>query len=115
MDFAPVYLVWRFFYRIADFFHDWYIDGSRFLGHKFYALLLDMDRTLAIQITMRHFFEPLYGDYSVVGRVVGMIFRTGRIIIAAVFYVFITILFMIVYLAWIAAPIIPLIYAARSL
>jgi hypothetical protein len=115
MDFAPVYLLERFFYRFLDFFHHWYVDGSRYLGHKFLNLLLDMDKTLAIQITMRHFFEPLYRDYSVIGRILGVIFRTGRVIVGAVFYLFITILFFFVYIIWIAAPIVPILYAARYL
>jgi len=114
MDFAPAYLVQRFVYRFVDFFHHWYVDGSRFLGHKFVTLLADMDKTLAIQITARYFFAPLYGDYSVIGRILGVIFRAFRIAIAAVFYLFITIIFVIVYALWVAAPIVPIIYAARS-
>lgn len=115
MDFAPIYLIQRFFYRFVDFFHHWYVDGSRYLGHKFVSLLADMDKTLAIQITLQHFAAPLYGDYSVIGRILGVIFRTGRVLIGAVFYLFISILFVIVYIVWVAAPIVPLIYAARSL
>jgi len=115
MDFAPVYLVERFFYRFVNFFHHWYVDGSRWLGHKFLNLLSDMDKTLAIQITLRYFFAPLYGDYSIIGRILGVIFRTGRIVIAAVFYLFITIIFILVYLIWIAIPVVPLVYVARHL
>ena len=115
MDFAPAYLVQRFFYRLIDFFHHWYVDGSRYLGHKFLRLLADMDKTLAIGVTVRHFFEPLYRDYSVIGRILGVIFRTGRVALAAVFYVFIGIIFILIYLAWIALPALPFIYAARGL
>ncbi len=114
MDFAPAYLIQRFFYRALDFFHHWYVDGSRYLGHKFFSLLLDMDKTLAIRITIRHFFEPLYRDYSVIGRILGVVFRTGRIAIGTLFYFLITVLFVTAYLVWVAAPLALIIYAARS-
>ncbi len=115
MDFAPAYLVARFFYRIADFFHHWYVDGSRYLGHRFWLILQSIDRTFAIRITLIHFFEPLYRDYSIIGRILGVIFRTGRIIIAGVVYFFLTLLFLIIYAAWVLLPIALILYAARTL
>jgi hypothetical protein len=110
MDFAPAYLVQRFFYRFVDFFHHWYVDGSRYLGHRFLSILRNADRTIALQITLRHFFEPLYRDYSVIGRILGVIFRTGRIVIGVIVYFFLTLAFLALYLLWLAAPIVPLGY-----
>jgi hypothetical protein len=115
MDFAPVYLIQRFFYRLVDFFHHWYVDGSRYLGHRFLLILRGIDGTLAIQITLRHFFEPLYRDYSGIGRILGVIFRTGRVFVGAVIYLFFTLLFIALYLAWILIPIFLLFNAARYL
>ena len=110
MDFAPVYLVQRLLYRAVDFFHHWYVDGSRAIAHKFINTLETADQSFAVKITLRHFFEPLYGDYSPVGRVVGTIFRTGRVIIGGVFYLLITIFFALVYLVWIFIPAVILLY-----
>jgi hypothetical protein len=114
MDFAPAYLVARFFYRIVDFFHHWYVDGSRYLGHRFVRILQSIDRRFAIRITILHFFEPLYRDYSIIGRILGVIFRTGRIIIAAVIYFFLTLLFLIIYAVWVLLPVALILYAART-
>lgn len=115
MDFAPAYLIERFFYRIIDLFHHWYVDGSRVIGHRFITALEAADRSLALKITIRYFFQPLYRDYSVVGRILGVIFRTGRILIGAVVYAVIAVLFLAFYLAWLAAPVIIIFYAARGL
>lgn len=115
MIFAPVYLIQRFFYRLIDFFHHWYVDGSRVIGHRFMEALARTDRSLAIKVTFRHFSEPLYRDYTVIGRVLGVIFRTGRIAIGLVIYAAIAALFLLFYLAWLAAPIVILLYAARGL
>lgn len=114
MDFAPVYLIQRFFYRFVDFFHHWYVDGSRVIGHRFMTALTEADRSLALKITLRYFFRPLYGDYTVIGRILGIIFRTGRIIIGAVVYVVIAFLFLLLYLAWLAVPAVIIIYAAKG-
>jgi len=115
MDFAPAYLIQRFFYRIIDFFHHWYVDGSRVIGHKFISTLEDMDQTFALKITFRYFFQPLYRDFSVIGRILGIIFRFWRIVLGGMVYFFITVLFLIFYLAWVATPIIILLYGLRTL
>ena len=115
MDFAPVYLVQRFFYRLADLFHHWYVDGSRAIGHRFIATLEEADRSLAVKITIQYLFRPLYGDYTLVGRILGIIFRTARILIGAAIYAVIALLFLLFYLAWLAAPVVIIFYATRGL
>jgi hypothetical protein len=114
MDFALFYVIQRFFYRIFDFFHHWYADGSRLIAHEFISTLESADQSLALRITLRHFFEPLYKDYSVIGRILGVVFRTGRVIVGAALYLFIAALFAAAYLIWIAIPAIILFYAARN-
>lgn len=105
MDFAPIYLIQRFFYRIADFFHHWYVDGSRAIGNQFITTLQATDQTFAIKITLRYFFQPLYKDYSVIGRIMGVVGRTGRIIIGGVVYLLTAITFAVVYVVWLAIPV----------
>ena len=114
MDFALAYLVRRFFYRFFDFFHHWYVDGSRAFERRFILTLQSVDQTVALRITLRHLAEPLYKDYTVIGRILGIIFRSGRILIGLVFYVFIVIAFVIAYLIWLAIPAIIIFYAATG-
>ena len=114
MDFAAVYLVQRFFYRIFDFFHHWYIDGSRAIGSSFMSTLEATDQSLALRVTIRHFFEPLYKDYTVIGRILGIVFRTGRVIIGLVSYLFLAAIFLLVYFVWIAIPFLIFYYAAKT-
>src|SRR5262245_26424479 len=115
MNFALGYLAYRFFYRIGDFFHHWYIDGSRRFGHSFISSLETLDDSFAVLITLNHFFEPLYGDYSVIGRILGVIFRTGRVIVGASIYAVLTAIFLAAYLVWLLVPIIPLFNVATHL
>lgn len=101
MRFALGYLINRFFFRLTDFLRHWYVDASRRLGHGFIAFLEHLDRTFAVKITLKHFFQPLYKDYTLVGRGLGVIFRSGRILIGAVVYLFWTAIFAAVYLVWV--------------
>jgi hypothetical protein len=102
-DFALGYLVHRFFYRIFDFFRHWYVGGSRIIAHAFISTLEDIDRSFAVKITLQHFFEPLYKDYSVIGRILGVIFRSFRVAIGIVIYAVIAVCFAVAYVIWILA------------
>ena len=114
MDFSVTYLAGRFFYRIFEFFHHWYIDGSRAFGRGFMATIASADRSLALRVTVRHFFEPLYKDYTFVGRLLGVIFRTGRIVIGLFAYLVIAACFLVAYAVWLLIPFITLYYAAKT-
>ena len=111
MDFSVVYIANRALYRIGDFFHHWYVDGSRRFIHAFISRLENLDKGFAFKVTIKHFFEPLYKDYSVVGRILGIIFRTGRIIIGGVTYLFFSIIFALLYLVWLLFPAAIIVYA----
>ncbi|MDO8752043.1 MAG: hypothetical protein Q7J22_00605 [Candidatus Wolfebacteria bacterium] len=101
MDFAPTYLIYRFFYRLIQFFHDWYVHGSRNAAHLFISLLERLDRVFAVKITALYFFRPLYGDYTVVGRVLGIMFRSFRIVIGLALYLFLAAVSVALYAIWI--------------
>ena len=101
MNFAPVYLVVRFFILIGDFLHHWYIDGSRRLADFFVSSFEKLDQTLAIRITIKYFFQPLYKDFTILGRILGVIFRTGRILIGLTVYFVVASFFLVIYLVYV--------------
>jgi hypothetical protein len=115
MDFSIVYLARRLLYRFLDFFHHWYDDGSRAFGRHFMATLTAADRSLAVAITLRHFWEPLYKDYSIIGRLLGIVFRSARVLIGSVCYFFLALAFAIAYVIWLAIPAIIIFYVAKNL
>ncbi len=115
MDFSVIYLARRFLYRFVDFFHHWYVDGSRAIGRHFMTTITAADQSFAVAITLRHFFEPLYKDYSPVGRIMGVVFRTFRVIIGGAAYLVISLIYALVYLAWLSIPAIIIFYVAKNL
>ncbi len=72
--------------------------------HVFISFLERLDRTLAVKVTMRHFFEPLYKDYTILGRILGVIFRSGRVVVGGMVYLFFGIIFLAICLIWLLIP-----------
>lgn len=103
--YAGVYLIERFFFRIVEFLRRWYAASCIAIAHATIRRIASFDRTLALKITLLHFFTPLYGDESFIGRILGVIFRSVRIIIALVLYIVILILAVIAYLFWALIPV----------
>ena len=115
MNYALVYMVHRGMFRVVDFFHHWYVDASKALIHRFVSALENLDQTFAVRLTLAHFFEPLYKDYSIPGRAFGIVFRTGRVIIGAALYAVIGACFLALYIAWLVLPLIVLFFVFDNL
>lgn len=113
MSFAPVYLVHRFFFRLYDFFHHWYVHGTKFFMRRYLLALNSIELTFAVRLTFRHLADPLFGDYSAAGRIIGPIFRLFRAALGVFLYAIFTIIFALLYLAWVALPLYIIFNAAR--
>ncbi len=100
MVIAITYLFSQALYRIGDFFKNWYFGGARFIMHRTLLTLQGLDRTLALKVTVEHFFDPLYQDHSVIGHTLGIMFRSMRILAAVLVYGCITALALGVYIGW---------------
>ena len=73
------------------------------------------DRSFAIAITLRHFFEPLYKDYSIIGRILGVVFRSVRVVIGGAVYLLLALGFAALYLLWLAIPGIIIFYVVKNI
>ena len=114
MDFALVYIAHRFIYRVFDFFHHWYVDGSRSFLTRFLNVFAGLEQSFAVRATIAHFFEPLYKDYSAVGRILGIPFRAGRVFIAGAFYILFAVAFAVLYVLWLLTPVLLLMLASLN-
>ena len=92
------------FSAIIEFFHHWYVDGSRLIFHRFIMILEQTDGVLAFRVTLKHIFEPLYGDYTVIGRTVGFVFRFLRLLVGLLIYCVFAGMFLTFYLVWLMLP-----------
>lgn len=84
------------------------------IGRAFMATIASADQSFALRVTIRHFFEPLYKDYTFIGRILGIIFRTFRMCIGLVVYLFLAAIFLLVWVIWLIIPALTLYYAAKT-
>jgi hypothetical protein len=103
--FFPIYLLKQFVFRLGNFIRHWYLGVGFMWWGKLLKVLSNLDKTFAVRITLKHWSEPLYQDRTIMGYILGFIFRTFRVIVGSVVYLFIGILFAILYLVWILIPI----------
>ena len=105
MSIAAVYLAQRFAWRIFSWLEHWYAGGFRRAMHWTLLALERLDRKLALRVTLRYFFRPLYQDYSFVGYFFGFIFRSVRILAGLMVYAVVIAAAIVLYLVWAFAPI----------
>ena len=104
MSFSIVYLLHQFFWRIWAFIRDWYVGGFRRVAHATISTLERLDHIFALVITLRHFGEPLYGDRTIIGYILGFMFRTFRALIATILYLLVVAAGIAAYLFWALIP-----------
>jgi hypothetical protein len=98
------YLISRFFYRLAEFFRHWYISSFRIFSHYVISILEKLDRRFALKITLKHLFQPLYQDRTLIGYILGFFFRSGRLILGGIVYLGVLAIAVFCYFIWLAIP-----------
>lgn len=86
------------------FVYGWYVGGFLAVGGKIISTLESLDRTWAFRINLRNLFKPLYQDQSLIGRMLGLLLRTARLIIAGVLYICIISIGAAAYVVWAGIP-----------
>jgi hypothetical protein len=65
----------NFIKGIIDFFSFWYITSSKAFWNKEISFIRGIERDMGVLINLKLMFQPIFGDYSYMGRVIGPIFR----------------------------------------
>lgn len=104
MNNAVVYLFIRLAGDIGNAVRHWYGDSFVKVWEAAVNILERLDAQLALRITLRYFFRPLYGDASIPGRIFGFFLRTARIVIAVFLYLIVIIAAVFSYLIFALLP-----------
>lgn len=95
------YILKQSFHEVVCFFRRWYLERSELFWAKVFENLSLLDRGFAVAINARLVFQPLWGDYSVVGRILGPILRSFRVLLGSFIYFWILLFAGIIWLLWI--------------
>ncbi len=105
-NFVILNIIYQFFFRIWQFFKRWYWNGFFSFWKMLINILSSLDYTFAVKITLRYWSKPLYQDRSIIGYVLGFIFRTGRILIGSIIYFIIFLIWLCLLIIWFSIPLI---------
>ena len=94
----------NFIKRIINFFYIWYIQSSKDFWNKEISFLRQMERDIGVLINLKLITEPIYGDYTYEGRVLGPIFRLGRVLVGLFIMLCSIVAVVTIYLIWIILP-----------
>ena len=86
------------------FFHFWYVQSSKDFWNREVAFLKQIEKDLGVIINLKLIFQPIFGDYSYMGRIIGPVFRLGRVFIGFIIMVASIFIVLTIYLLWIILP-----------
>jgi len=109
--YLPVFIIQSFFLRLFLFFKHWYSDGFFFFIRKTIFILAFFDSFFAVKITTLNLFQPLFQDYTLLGRLIGFPFRIILLFFGLLLYIIIISLAVILFLLW---SILPLLIILKS-
>ncbi|MEK7611921.1 MAG: hypothetical protein AAB407_01095 [Patescibacteria group bacterium] len=92
--------------RIKAFVRHWYYDSFFALLTYTTEVLTLLDKKLALRVTLRNFFQPLYQDHTPIGHTLGIVFRSFRVALAGLLYAGIALTVAMIYVAWAGIPIV---------
>lgn len=81
------FLVKQIIHSGSSFVRRWYLDRSLWFWSRFSEIILLLDRRFAAFINLKLFFTPLYGDYSLAGKILGPLFRVWRVAAGLLVYI----------------------------
>ena len=90
---------------ISKFAYEWYFTDTKGFWKGVIKFIRIMDGGFGVMANIYNWTSPLYGDYSYVGRAVGPLFRTFRIIGGGIFYIGVFIFAIGLYILWFILPI----------
>ena len=89
---------------IINFFSFWYLTSSKSFWHKEIDFIKGIERDIGVFINLKLMFQPIFGDYSYMGRVIGPIFRISRVLIGISIMSASISVVITIYLIWIILP-----------
>ncbi len=94
----------NFIRGIFNFFYFWYVSSSKSFWRKEIGFIKGIERDIGVFINLKLLFQPIFGDYSYMGRVIGPIFRLGRVLIGFIIMIISIAVILGIYLIWIILP-----------
>jgi len=100
---------------LGDFFHFWYIRNSADYWRRKIVFLRGVERDIGIIVNLRMITQPIYGDYTFAGRIIGPIFRLGRVLFGCLIFFISLVAVIIIYIVYLLMPAITAVMLLKNL
>jgi|GEM_PF-1244891 hypothetical protein len=100
---------------ISDFIVFWYWRSSKDFWQREVNFIKRTERDIGILINLKLILQPIYSDYTFIGRLIGPFFRLFRVLLGCVCVVFFSFLIVVIYLLWLVLPPIALVMIIKNM
>jgi ATP-dependent Clp protease ATP-binding subunit ClpA len=90
--------------RVIEFFRWWAIDTPTRIYKLSRRIMVLVNSQLSFTLNIRLIFTPLFGDYTIVGRLIGFLTRSFEIVIGLLFMAVFTIVLLVLPVVWWGLP-----------
>ncbi len=108
-------LPFRMVKGFCDFLFFWYITSSRDFWRREFSFLRSIENEMGILINLKLITQPIFGDYTTAGKIIGPILRTLRVVAGCFFVLLGTGVTAVMYLVWVAFPPLAFYMTAKNL
>ena len=98
-----------------DFLVFWYVRGSKEFWRKEISFIKGIERDIGVLINLKLITQPIFGDYTRMGRIIGPIFRLGRVLIGLTIIFFSVLAVVALFVIWFLLPVVTLIMIFENL
>lgn len=91
---------------IYGFFNFWYIRGAKDFLQRKWVFFRNLEQDMGILINLRMLFQPIYGDYTFAGRLIGPVFRLLRVSLGLALLFFCAILIVLIFAIRLMLPLV---------
>ncbi|MFA7169840.1 MAG: hypothetical protein WC178_03220 [Candidatus Paceibacterota bacterium] len=99
-------LPYRFLKSLYNFLYFWYIKSSKDFWAREINFIKGVERDVGVLINLRLITQPIFGDYSYIGRIIGPFFRLGRVVFGCIMIALSTLVIFIIYIFWLLSPVV---------
>ena len=83
----------------------WYLKSPLWAYSLYLRTLRELEISIGVRDMIRNLRRPLFQDYTLQGRIIGLIIRLFRILLGMLLYAGIAVLYLAGYALWLALPI----------
>lgn len=95
---------------LIEFVDFWFNHLPRKIIRNYFDRIYFFEKYLGLKSNLRNILKPLYGDYTIIGHIIALIYRVIKIIFVFIFYLFLGFFYLIILLFILFLPILLLIY-----